>query len=54
MISNGVFNLVIDKTKALEEVFRVLKPCGRLMIADQILVGKLPDDTRSRVEGWAK
>ena len=29
VISNGVFNLVVDKTKALGEVYRVLKPGGR-------------------------
>jgi arsenite methyltransferase len=32
VISNGVFNLVVDKFKALGEVFWVLKPGGRFMI----------------------
>ncbi len=52
VISNGVFNLIVDKARALAEVFRALKPNGRLMIADQILTGYLPDDTKSRVESW--
>ena len=52
VISNGVFNLIVDKARALAEVFRALKPNGRLMIADQILTGDLPDDTKSRVESW--
>ncbi len=52
VISNGVFNLIPDKMKALAEVFRVLKPRGRLMIADQILTGQLPDDTKARIESW--
>jgi SAM-dependent methyltransferase len=52
VISNGVFNLIVDKARALAEVFRALKPNGRLMIADQILTGGLPDDTKSRVESW--
>ena len=52
VISNGVFNLVVDKQKALKEVFRVLKPGGRLMLADQVLVGKVPQDTESRVASW--
>ena len=52
VISNGVFNLVVDKQKALKEVFRVLKPGGRLMLADQVLVGKLPQETGSRVASW--
>ncbi len=52
VISNGVFNLIPDKMKALAEVFRVLKPRGRLMIADQILTGLLPEDTKARIESW--
>jgi arsenite methyltransferase len=52
VISNGVFNLIPDKMKALAEVFRVLKPRGRLMIADQILTGQLPEDTKARIESW--
>ncbi len=53
VISNGVINLVPDKAKALREIFRVLKPNGQLMIADQILVGEISNDTRSMVETWA-
>ncbi len=52
VISNGVFNLVPDKAKALGEVFRVLKPSGRFMIADQILAGRPPDDPKARIESW--
>jgi len=37
VISNGVFNLVQDKTAALAEVHRVLKPGGLVQVADQIL-----------------
>ena len=54
VISNGVFNLIPDKGKALKEVLRVLKPSGRLMIADQVLTVKPPEDTRSMVENWAR
>jgi arsenite methyltransferase len=52
IISNGVFNLIPDKGKALREAFRVLKINGRLMIADQVLAGKLQKDPEKRVESW--
>ena len=54
VISNGVFNLVIDKARALREAFRVLKPAGRLMMADQTLTGELQDDVKIRVDTWFK
>lgn len=54
VISNGVFNLVPDKLKALKEVWRVLKPDGRLMMADQILTTEPPADMKSMLESWAK
>jgi len=54
VISNGVFNLVVDKVQALGEVFRVLKPAGRFMLADQVLAGELPKETKARVENWAR
>jgi SAM-dependent methyltransferase len=53
VISNGVFNLIPDKLKALKEVFRVLKPSGRLMIADQILTIEPSDDIDSRIDNWS-
>lgn len=53
VISNGVFNLVLDKMRALKEVRRVLKPDGRFMLADQVLAIEQPADTRSMVENWA-
>ena len=54
VISNGVFNLVVDKVKALGEVYRVLKPGGRFMLADQILAGELAKETKARIENWAR
>jgi SAM-dependent methyltransferase len=54
VLSNGVFNLIPDKAKALAEVLRVLKPRGRLMMVDQILTGALPDDPKARVDSWFK
>ena len=53
VISSGVFNLIPDKLKALREVFRVMKPGGRLMMADQVLTGYLSEDVKARVDNWA-
>ena len=44
IISNGVLNLIPEKAKAFSELFRVLKLDGRLMVADQILIGELSKD----------
>lgn len=54
VISNVVFNLIPDKLRALKEVFRVLKPKGRFMIADQILIGRLERDRKARVDSWSQ
>ena len=54
IISNGVFNLIPDKEKALREAFRVLKSSGRFLLADQILMGEMPADTESMVANWSR
>ena len=52
VISNGVFNLTLNKEKALKEAHRVLKPGGRLMLADMVLVAALPPGQSDKVENW--
>ena len=54
VISNGVLNLVPEKPKALAEVFRVLRAEGRLMIADQILIGELPKEKKQILKSWSQ
>jgi arsenite methyltransferase len=52
VISNGVFNLTFNKGRALAESHRVLKPGGRLLLADMALVSELPPELGDKVENW--
>ena len=53
VISNGVLNLVPDKLLALSEMRRVLRPGGRVQIADIVLGVELPESARRDVDLWA-
>ena len=52
VISNGVINLCPDKYKAFEEVFRALKPGGRLYLADIVVHKPVPDAAKANVDLW--
>jgi SAM-dependent methyltransferase len=52
VISNGVLNLVPDKEAAFSEVARVLKPGGRLQLADIVVENELSERIRSDVDLW--
>ena len=53
VISNCVLNLVPDKSKAFQEIYRVLKPGGHFSISDIVLQGELPPKLKSLVELYA-
>ena len=52
VISNGVLNLVPNKDLALAEMFRVLRPGGRLQLADIVLDRPVPGASKSDVSLW--
>ena len=52
IISNGVLNLAPDKKKVLQEFARVLKPSGRLQIADIPVQRKVPESAKRKIDLW--
>src|SRR5690606_20271245 len=53
IVSNCVLNLVPDKQKVIEEIYRVLKPGGHFSISDIVLVGQLPQALQVDAEMYA-
>jgi ubiquinone/menaquinone biosynthesis C-methylase UbiE len=53
IISNGAINLSPDKDTVFSELFRVLKPGGRLQIADILVQKPVPNSAKNNLDLWA-
>lgn len=52
VISNCVINLSADKPRVFQEIYRVLKPGGKIAISDIALLKELPGKTRESIEAY--
>ena len=52
VISNCVINLASDKSRVLEEAFRVLRPGGRFAVSDIVARGEVPQQVRTSMALW--
>jgi SAM-dependent methyltransferase len=52
VISNGVIDLVPNKNAVFDEIHRVLRPGGRLQIADVVIHHEVSEDARQRIDLW--
>lgn len=53
VISNGVFNLCLDKPRVLAEAYRVLRPGGRLQMADILLEEGVTGEEVAKKGSWS-
>ena len=54
VISNGVINLSPGKNVCFREIYRVLKPGGRLQFADVVLENEMPSQLSGSIEAWSQ
>ena len=52
VISNGVIDLVPEKDAVFAEIHRVLRPGGRLQLADVVIHTEVSEDARERIDLW--
>lgn len=53
VISNGVLNLSARKSRAMAEIYRLLRPGGRICLADLTVEGQLPPEVANDQSAWA-
>lgn len=53
VMSNCVINLSTDKSRTFKEIYRVLKPGGRIAVSDIVLKGELPESIKNDRRAWA-
>lgn len=54
VISNGVINLLPDKAACFRELYRVLRPGGRIQFADVVVENELPAHLAGSPEAWSQ
>jgi SAM-dependent methyltransferase len=52
VLSNGVIDLIPDKDAVFAEIDRVLRPGGRLQLADVVIHTEVSEDARKRIDLW--
>jgi ubiquinone/menaquinone biosynthesis C-methylase UbiE len=53
VVSNCVLNLVPDKQKAFNEIYRILKPSAHFCVSDIVLEGELPEGLKNAATMYA-